>query len=75
MLADPHFNARKSIVMVPDRKGKPLPMQNVFPRLTKTPGTIRHAGPQLGEHTNEVLKGWLDMNDAQLDTLRNSSII
>lgn len=75
MLADPHFNARKSIVMVPDRKGKPLPMQNVFPRLTKTPGTIRHAGPQLGEHTNEVLKGWLDMNDAQLDTLRSSSII
>jgi crotonobetainyl-CoA:carnitine CoA-transferase CaiB-like acyl-CoA transferase len=75
MLTDPHFNARKSIVMVPDRKGKPLPMQNVFPRLTKTPGTIRHAGPELGEHTNEVLKTWLDMNDAQLDTLRNSSII
>lgn len=75
MLADPHFKARESIVWVPDRHGEPLPMQNIFPRLTKTPGKVRHAGPDLGQHTQIVLKEWLDMSDEQLDQLHHASII
>ena len=30
-------------------------MQNVAPRLSDTPGAVRHAGPELGEHTDDVL--------------------
>ena len=44
MLADPHFKARESIVQVPDQKFGTLKMQNVVPKLSATPGSIRWTG-------------------------------
>jgi crotonobetainyl-CoA:carnitine CoA-transferase CaiB-like acyl-CoA transferase len=75
MLEDPHFQARDSIVEVPDRHGKPLPMQNVFPRLNDTPGRIRHVGPALGEHTETILADWLGYSPDTLDALRAERVI
>lgn len=37
------------------RAGFEVPMTGVVPRFTRTPGTIRDVGPDLGEHTEEVL--------------------
>ncbi|SDK64649.1 CaiB/BaiF CoA transferase family protein [Billgrantia gudaonensis] len=75
MLDDPHFRARESIVAVPDHAGRPLPMQNVFPRLSDTPGRVRHVGPRLGEHTESVLTGWVGLNDDAIDALRADGVI
>ncbi|MGQ7246593.1 CaiB/BaiF CoA transferase family protein [Halomonas sp. V046] len=75
MLDDPHIKAREAIVEVTDRRGAPLPMQNVFPRLSATPGRVRHVGPALGEHTDSVLKDWLAMDDASIAALRLSAIL
>lgn len=75
MLDDPHFRARGSIVEVADHSGRPLPMQNVFPRLSDTPGRVRHVGPALGEHTEQVLTGWLGLAPDALDALRADSVI
>lgn len=75
MLEDPHFQARESIVEVPDRHGQPLPMQNVFPRLSDTPGRVREVGPALGEHTEQVLTGWLGLAPEALDALRADGVI
>ena len=54
MLTDPQFEARESIVRVPDPDLGPIPMQNVAPRLSATPGRIRWTGPKLGTHDAEV---------------------
>jgi len=75
MLDDPHFQARESIVEVPDRHGRPLPMQNVFPRLSSTPGSVRSVGPALGEHTHTVLADWLALSADTLDALRADNVI
>jgi crotonobetainyl-CoA:carnitine CoA-transferase CaiB-like acyl-CoA transferase len=75
MLDDPHFQARDAIIEVPDRHGKPLPMQNVFPRLTDTPGRVRHVGPALGEHTETILSDWLGLAPDTLDALRADHVI
>ncbi|MDN3523299.1 CaiB/BaiF CoA transferase family protein [Halomonas ramblicola] len=75
MLADPHFQARESIVEVPDRSGRPLPMQNVFPRLSDTPGRVHRVGPELGEHTEAILSGWLGLAPDALDALRADGVI
>ncbi len=75
MLADPHFQARESIVEVPDRSGRPLPMQNIFPRLSDTPGRVRQVGPELGEHTEAILSGWLGLVPDALDALRADGVI
>jgi crotonobetainyl-CoA:carnitine CoA-transferase CaiB-like acyl-CoA transferase len=55
MLADPQFIARESITRVPHPDLGEVPMQNVFPRLSRTPGAVSWPGPSLGEHTAEVL--------------------
>ncbi|NIC07531.1 CaiB/BaiF CoA transferase family protein [Billgrantia bachuensis] len=75
MLDDPHFQARESIVEVLDRQGQPLPMQNVFPRLSETPGRVNHAGPALGEHTEAVLSDWIGLTAEAIDALRADGVI
>ena len=54
-VADPHFLARQVIVNVADPELGPLPMHNIVPRLSGTPGVWRRAAPMLGEHTDEIL--------------------
>nr|WP_198950043.1 CoA transferase [Kineosporia sp. A_224] len=69
MLRDPHFAARGSIVRVPDKRFGELAMQNVAPRLSRTPGSVRWTGPDLGEHTRAVLTGILGLSDGEVDEL------
>lgn len=75
MLDDPHFRAREAITEVPDRQGRMLPMQNVFPKLSATPGQVRHVGPALSEHTEETLTDWLGLNPAEMADLRATGVI
>jgi crotonobetainyl-CoA:carnitine CoA-transferase CaiB-like acyl-CoA transferase len=70
MLADPHFAAREAVTRVADAKLGDIAMQNVFPRLSVSPGGVRHTGPELGEHTEEVLSNWLDWDKEKIDALR-----
>ncbi len=59
MLEDIHFRARQAIVEVTDPVLGKLKMQNVFPRLSSTPGQVRTAGPALGQHNGDILQGLL----------------
>ena len=56
MLEDPQFVARQSIVEVDHPVFGKVKMQNAFPRLSETPGSVRWPGPALGAHTREVLE-------------------
>ena len=75
MFADPHFLAREAIV----RRDSPglgqVPMQNVVPKLSLTPGGSRRAGPELGEHTDDVLRQLLELGDEQIAALRAARAI
>lgn len=75
MLQDPHFQARESITRVNDRHFGTLAMQNVFPKLSESPGEIQHTGPDLGEHTVDVLKNWLKLDNTQIDRLAALNVI
>jgi crotonobetainyl-CoA:carnitine CoA-transferase CaiB-like acyl-CoA transferase len=52
---DPHYAGRKVIVEAEDAEFGTLPMHNIVPRLSATPGVWRRPAPGLGEHTAEVL--------------------
>jgi crotonobetainyl-CoA:carnitine CoA-transferase CaiB-like acyl-CoA transferase len=67
-LADPHFQARQIFVETQDPELGPLPMHNIVPRLSGTPGAWRRPAPLLGQHTDEVLRtaGLSDEAIAQL---------
>jgi crotonobetainyl-CoA:carnitine CoA-transferase CaiB-like acyl-CoA transferase len=67
IFADPHYAARQNIAAVPDEElGGPVRMQNVVGNFSRTPGTIRRAGPRLGEHNREVLMDELGFTEAEL---------
>jgi len=52
---DPHFREREIIVDVEDPDLGTVPMHNIVPRLSGTPGVWRYPAPKLGEHTEAIL--------------------
>jgi formyl-CoA transferase len=74
MLADPQFRARQSITTVEHPVLGPVAMQNVFPRLSRTPGRIRWPGPELGAHTADVLAE-IGIHAATLEHLRAGGLV
>jgi crotonobetainyl-CoA:carnitine CoA-transferase CaiB-like acyl-CoA transferase len=54
-ITDPHFRAREIFVEVEDPELGALPMHNIVPRLSSTPGVWRRPAPSLGQHTDELL--------------------
>jgi formyl-CoA transferase len=75
MLSDPHFAAREAIVRLVHPDLGDLPMQGVFPRLSSTPGRIRHVGPELGEHNDEVYRRLLGLGDGDMEELTAGGVI
>jgi len=55
LLGHPYTVGREAIVELEDADMGTLPMHNVVPRLTGTPGGFRRAAPTLGQHTDEIL--------------------
>ena len=54
-MADAHFREREILVEVDDPQIGGVPMHNIVPRLSRTPGVLRRPAPLLGEHTDAVL--------------------
>jgi crotonobetainyl-CoA:carnitine CoA-transferase CaiB-like acyl-CoA transferase len=54
-VADEHFREREIIVEADDGELGSVPMHNIVPRLSGTPGAWRRPAPRLGEHTDAVL--------------------
>src|SRR6185436_14157044 len=75
MLRDPQYLARQMVQRVTSAQGWDVPMTGVVPRFTGTPGRIRHAGAELGAHTDEVLGELLGLPGAELDGLRSEGVI
>ncbi|GLX19603.1 CaiB/BaiF CoA transferase family protein [Streptomyces lavendulae] len=74
VLQDPHLTARRSIVSVPDPELDAIRMPDVAFRLSDTPGSVRWAGPRLGEHTAEILDE-LGVGSEELSALAERGVI
>jgi crotonobetainyl-CoA:carnitine CoA-transferase CaiB-like acyl-CoA transferase len=73
---DPQVLARgMKIEMDHPKAGGPIPLIGSPIRLSKTPVEYRRAPPTLGQHTNEVLRELLDMDDAEIARLREAGVI
>lgn len=75
MMSDPHYEARGNIVEMDDPEIGNIPMQNVVPKLSETPGEVRSTGPALGEHNEEVYGELLGLGKEEISELMNRGVI
>jgi formyl-CoA transferase len=76
MLADPHFAAREAIIDVAHPRWGTLKMQNVFPKLSATPGNVRSIAPQtVGQDNAEVYGSILGLTATELADLQARGLI
>jgi crotonobetainyl-CoA:carnitine CoA-transferase CaiB-like acyl-CoA transferase len=64
LVGDPHVEGR-DVLIEPSWNGgsETLPMHNVVPRLSSTPGRVRSPAPRLGEHNQDVLGAFLSREE------------
>jgi crotonobetainyl-CoA:carnitine CoA-transferase CaiB-like acyl-CoA transferase len=67
--------AREMLVEVEDEELGPLRMHGVFPRMSDTPGRVRHAGRPLGADNENVFGAGLGRTAEQLAALRDAGAI
>ena len=75
MLDDPHFRARDAIVSVPHPDFGELKMQNVAPKLSETPGSVRSPSPALGQHNDEIYRQLLGLSAERYADLKTAQVI
>lgn len=75
MLEDAQFRAREAIVTTMHPEFGELKMQNVAPKLSKTPGGIRAPGPELGQHNDEIYGGLLEFSAERIAELTSKGIL
>jgi crotonobetainyl-CoA:carnitine CoA-transferase CaiB-like acyl-CoA transferase len=72
---DPHYRARGSIIEAPDQHLGSVAMPTVVPRLSDTPGGVRHAGRDVGQDSRAVLREVLGLEDTRIDALTEEGIV
>lgn len=75
LVHDPHMVAREAIQVVDDPELGPLRMHGVLPRMSRTAGRIRSAGPRLGEHNEEIYRGLLGLSQDEVAELQGAGVI
>jgi crotonobetainyl-CoA:carnitine CoA-transferase CaiB-like acyl-CoA transferase len=65
---------REILVDLLDDEMGSVPVHNIFPRMSETPGSFRFAAPALGQHNEELLTaaGYLA---SDIDKLRKEGVI
>ena len=72
---DPQYAARGNILRVTDKRVGELAIPNLVPRLSDTPGEVRSLGPELGEHNDEIYRGLLGLEAAEIERLKAEGVI
>jgi crotonobetainyl-CoA:carnitine CoA-transferase CaiB-like acyl-CoA transferase len=72
---DPHYAARGNILHMHDTRVGELAVPNLVPRLSETPGSVQWLGEPLGAHNDDIYKGLLGLDDAELTRLRDTGTI
>ena len=75
MLADPQFAARDAIIEMPHPTWGSIRMQNVFPKLSATPGAVRTPAPLTPGQDNAEVYGALGVSAAEMEDLRARGVI
>ena len=74
MMSDPQYRARGMFEQV-EINGEPLKIPAILPKLDSTPGRTSWPGSEIGSHNDEVLRGILQLDDAQIAQLQSEGVV
>jgi formyl-CoA transferase len=72
---DPHYQERENVVVVHHPTLGSLKMPGVVPKFSRTPGAVAFAGPEHGEHNDQIFTGLLGLTPAEIERLRAAGAI
>ena len=75
LLTHPQLLAREMILKFPHPKLGEIVVPGIVPKLSDTPGTVRHPGPELGQHTTEIYRDLLGLSDDDIARLKAEQVI
>ncbi len=75
VIDDPHIKERQAFIERDHPTAGPVKLLAPWIHMSKTPASIRHDSPSIGQHTDEVLGGLLGLNSGELSSLRAENVI
>ena len=75
VFADPQVVARGAKITMPHPVAGDIPLVANPIHLSETPPEYRSAPPLLGQHTREVCRSWLGLDDAAIDALAAKGVV
>lgn len=72
---DPHYKARGAIIDIPDDDLGHVAAAVPVPRLSRSPGKVRHSGHRIGQDTRRVLREVAGLDGNEIDVLHAAGII
>ena len=73
--SDPQVRARQMIVEVEHKMTGRVGIPGIPIKLSETPGRVDAPAPNLGEHTDEILTGLLEMDSDEVDRLKQRGVV
>jgi crotonobetainyl-CoA:carnitine CoA-transferase CaiB-like acyl-CoA transferase len=75
LVDDPHLAHRGMILDMQHPKAGRVPMQGFSVQFGASPMRLRQAPPMLGEHTDSVLREWLELPEERIAELRANAVV
>ncbi|HTF91570.1 MAG TPA: CoA transferase [Verrucomicrobiae bacterium] len=75
VIEDRHIKERKAFIQREHPTAGPTTLLAPWIHLSKTPSTIHHDAPAIGQHTDEVLGGLLGLTSVELRDLRAQGVV
>ena len=72
---DPQFEARDNLLRFTDPAAGEIVIPGVIPKLSKTPGRVKHVGPPLGDGIDAVYGNLLGLSADEIAALKDKGVI
>ncbi len=72
---DPQFEARENLLRFVDPEAGEIVIPGVIPKLSKTPGRVRHVGPPIGNGIDSIYGDLLGMSASEIAALKEKGVI
>ena len=72
---DPQFEARENLLRFVDPEAGEIVIPGVIPKLSKTPGRVKHLGPPIGNGIDSIYGDLLGMSASEITVLKEKGVI